>query len=141
MRVVVDTNIWISGLLWRGLPWKLLHRARTQQVEICMTPPMLEELGRVLAYSRLQPRISQLGLRAEELVAYAMDLATLFEILPTKSNVPLVAADPDDDMFIHCALIANARYLISGDSHLLDLKQYAQITILTVQEFFEQPFA
>lgn len=53
MRIVLDTNVWISGLLWRGLPWKLLRLAEARQVEICMAPPMLEELERVLTYQHV----------------------------------------------------------------------------------------
>lgn len=47
MRIVIDTNIWVSGLLWRGLPWELLRLADAGQVEICTAPPMLNELERV----------------------------------------------------------------------------------------------
>ena len=50
MRVVIDTNIWISGLLWRGLPWELLRLAETGKVELCLTPSMLAELADTLDY-------------------------------------------------------------------------------------------
>ena len=85
MRIVLDTNIWISGLLWRGLPWKLLRLAAGRQVEICMAPPMLEELERVLTYPRLQPRLRQLEVSPEELAVYVMDIVVLFE-LPSPSR-------------------------------------------------------
>jgi putative PIN family toxin of toxin-antitoxin system len=140
MRVVLDTNIWISGLLWRGLPWKLLRLAEARQVEICMAPSILEELERVLAYERLQPRLRQLGLSPEELAAYVMDIVVMFELPPPSHDAPLVIVDPDDDIFIRCALAAEAHYIISGDSHLLDLKQYALIHILTIRAFFEEMF-
>jgi putative PIN family toxin of toxin-antitoxin system len=52
VRVVIDTNIWVSGLLWRGMPWKLLCLAEAGQVELCVAPSMLVELGEVLAYGR-----------------------------------------------------------------------------------------
>jgi uncharacterized protein len=57
VRIVIDTNIWISGLLWRGMPWNLLHLAEKGQVELCMAPPMLVELSEVLKYERLRPRL------------------------------------------------------------------------------------
>ena len=59
---------------------------------------------------------------------------------PSSYNAPLVIADPDDDIFIRCALAAEARYIISGDSHLLDLKNYAHIRIRTIREFFQETF-
>ena len=132
MRVVIDTNIWISGLLWRGPPWRLLRLAEQGEIELCVSPSMLSELAMVLSYARLQPRITQLGLTSEELVSYALNLSTVFE---EPQGEPVVAADPDDDVFLHCAAIAGASCVVSGDRHLLDLGQYQEIPIISVDEF------
>ena len=78
MRIVIDTNIWVSGLLWWGMPWRLLRLAEKGQVELCMAPSMLVELAEVLDYERFQPRLEQLGLTPSELVAYAMNLPLPF---------------------------------------------------------------
>ena len=137
MRIVIDTNIWISGLLWRGLPWKLLCLAEAGEVELCIAPSMLIELAEVLSYERLQPRLEQLGLIPAELVAYAMNLASILEV---PEGSPIVVADPDDDVFLHCAVIAGAACVVSGDDHLLDLGTYADIPILTVRDFLAQEF-
>lgn len=137
MRIVIDTNIWVSSLLWRGMPWRLLRLAEAGQVELCMTSSMLAELARVLAYERLEPRQEQLGLTPAELVAYAMHLASIFEI---PEGDPIVLADPDDDIFLHCAVAVGAAYVISGDQHLLDLGEHAGIPILTIRDFLAQEF-
>ncbi len=137
MRIVIDTNIWVSGLLWRGMPWNLLRLAETGEVELCVAPAMLVELAEVLDYERLQPRLEQLGLTPTELLAYAISLASIFEV---PEGDPIVTDDPDDDVFLHCAVVAGAAYLVSGDHHLLDLGEYANISILTVREFFAQAF-
>jgi putative PIN family toxin of toxin-antitoxin system len=138
MRVVIDTNIWISGMLWRGAPWRLLRMAEQGEIELCVTPSMLSELAAVLSYERLQLRITQLGLTSEELVAYALSLSTVFE---EPQGEPIVTADPDDDIFLHCAVAASARCVVSGDRHLLDLGQYQEIPILSVNEFLaDWPF-
>jgi uncharacterized protein len=138
VRVVLDSNIWVSGLLWRGMPWQLLRLAEAHRVEPCMAPKMLAELAEVLAYERLQPRLQQLGLEPVELVAYAMGLATVFEVPP---GPPIVAADPDDDIFLRCALAAGAVYVVSGDQHLLGLKAYSGIPIVTVHDFLTSEFS
>ncbi len=138
MRIVIDTNIWISGLLWRGLPWKLLCLAEAGEVELCIAPSMLIELAEVLSYERLQPRLEQLGLIPAELVAYAMNLASILEV---PEGSPIVVADPDDDVFLHCAVIAGAACVVSGDDHLLDLGTCADIPILTVRDFLAQEFS
>lgn len=137
MRIVVDTNIWVSGLLWRGLPWKLLRLAEVGDVELCMTPSMLVELAEVLSYERLQPRLEQLGLTPTELVTYALNLASIFEV---SEGDPIVVADPDDDVFLRCATIAGAACVVSGDHHLLDLGGYAGIPILTIRDFLAKEF-
>ncbi len=79
MRVVLDTNLWISGLLWRGLPWQLLQLAEQGLVEPCMTPAMAAELAEVLAYPKLAPRLQQLGITASELTQRAVGLASVWD--------------------------------------------------------------
>jgi len=137
MRVVIDTNLWVSGLLWRGQPGKLLRLAEAGRIEVCMTPSMLAELAEVLTYERFQPRLAQLRLTSVELVAFAMGLVTVLE---TSSGTPIVRADPDDDVFLHCAVVAGATYVVSGDHHLLELVNYAGIPIVTVHDFLSREF-
>ena len=134
---MIDTNVWVSGLLWRGMPWKLLGLAEAGEVELCIAPSMLVELAEVLSYERLQPRLEQLELTPEELVAYALSLASVFE---ATEGDPIVVADPDDDVFLRCAAVAGVVCVVSGDRHLLDLGGYAGIPILTVRDFFAKEF-
>lgn len=137
---MIDTNIWVSGLLWRGMPWNLLRLAEEGQVELCMAPSMLVELAEVLNYERLQPRLEQLGLTSSKLVAYAMSLASMFEVQVSEGS-PIVVADPDDDVFLRCALVAGAAYVVSGDRHLLAVGEYAGIPILTIRDFLAREFS
>lgn len=115
----------------------MLCLAEAGKVELCMAPAMLDELAKVLSYERLRPRLEQLGLTPAELVAYALDLASIFGVT---EDLPIVVADPDDDVFLHCAIAANAASVVSGDHHLLELKEYAGIPILTIHDFFAQEF-
>lgn len=138
MRVVVDTNVCISGLLWKGLPWHVLRLAEEKEIEIWATASMLEELEAVLHYPCLQPRRLELGLEIADLVAYAAALVCLIEL---ERIEPVVAVDPDDDVFVNCALAVRAKYLISGDRHLLDLERWQGIPIVTPREFLEQEFS
>lgn len=137
LRIVIDTNIWVSGLLWREMPWRLLCLAEAGEIELCVAPSMLVELAEVLLYERLQPRLEQLGLLPSELVAYAMSLASVFEV---PEGDPIVVADPDDDVFLRCAVAADVTCVISGDHHLLDVGTYAGIPILTIRDFLTQEF-
>jgi putative PIN family toxin of toxin-antitoxin system len=135
MRVVVDTNVWVSGLLWKGLPWRLLRLAEAEKVEIWATPSMLLELETVLRRPQFEARRRELDLETWEIVAYA---ATLVSLVDLERIEPIVAADPDDDVFVNCALVVGAGYLISGDGHLLDLEEWEGISIVTPREFFDE---
>ena len=135
MRIVIDTNIWVSGLLWKGAPWRLLKLAETGKVQLCIAYPMLLELEEVLRYGRLQPRLQKLQQTPDQLVAYALNLSMLFDVSHT--TTPIVEDDPDDDIFILCALEAGADYLVSGDKHLLRLGSYQTVNIITVTVFLE----
>jgi uncharacterized protein len=137
VRVVLDTNIWASGLLWRGQPWKLVRLAEARRVEPCMAPEMLAELAEVLGYRRFQTRLQQLGLETTELVSYVASLSTLFDV---PSGPPIVTADPDDDIFLHCAAVSGAVYVVSGDRHLLALKSHGGMPIVTVHDFLQAEF-
>jgi predicted nucleic acid-binding protein len=70
------------------------------------------------------------------LVAYAMNLASVFEV---PEGDPIVAADPDDDVSLRCAVVADAAYVVSGDNHLLGA--HADIPILTVRDFLAKEFS
>lgn len=108
-------------------------------VELCSSPQMLAELAEVLAYPKLAPRLQELGLTAMELTERAANLATIWEI-PEVVGPPIVAVDPDDDIFLHCAFAAHADTILSGDGHLLDLCQYGAIPIMTVRDFLAGAF-
>ena len=69
---------------------------------------------------------------------YVMSIASVFDV--HREGPVIVEVDPDDDVFLHCATTSEASYVVSGDHHLLDLKVYAGIPILTIREFFERAF-
>lgn len=129
---MLDTNVWISGMLWRGAPWQVLRLAEAGEVVVWATPAIMLEIQATLNYARLQPRLQVLGVEVTDLMAYALSLASLVE---PATIPPVVAADPDDDVFIACALTVSAKYLVSGDRHLLDLGAHQGVEIVSPQEF------
>jgi hypothetical protein len=138
VRIVIDTNIWVSGLLWRGAPWRLLRLAEEGQIELCVSPGALVELVEVLSHERLQPRLRELQLSSADVIVYVAHRASFFEV---SEGAPIVAADPDDDVFLRCAEAAHAAYVVSGDRHLLNVGTYAGIPIVTVRDFLTKEFA
>jgi putative PIN family toxin of toxin-antitoxin system len=135
MRVVADTNTIVSGLLWKGPPFQLLEAARTGQVELYTNLSLLTELTEVLQRDKFAAKVRQTNFTVAELVSrYAM-LATL--VTPTVPE-PVISADPDDDVVLACAITAGASVIVSGDHHLLELRLYRTIPILTVRELLNQ---
>jgi putative PIN family toxin of toxin-antitoxin system len=138
VRIVIDTNIWVSGLLWKGDPWRLLLLAEVGEVEICIAYPMLLELEEVLSYERFQSRLQTLDVTAAQLAVYSLTLATAIDV--SRQGPPIVTADPDDDIFLHCAVEAQAAYVVTNDRHLLAIRSYRGVGILKVEDFFAKEF-
>ncbi len=131
MRVVADTNIVVSGLLWRGLPRRVLDAARDRIIELFTSAVLLEELEDVLSREKFAVRLESANVTAHELVLGYAALATIVE---AEFIEPVILADPDDNAVLACALAAQCEVITSGDSHLLDLKQYKEVRILTASE-------
>ncbi len=137
IHVVLDTNVWVSGLLWRGAPWQVLCLAEERHITVWATTTIMQEVQDTLHYPRLQPRRLTLGLEVADLMAYTLGLASLVEVTDIPS---VVADDPDDDIFLACAQTVAAAYLISGDRHLLALGQYQGLVIVQPHEFLVREF-
>ena len=133
MRVVADTNVLISAFLWSGLPNRLLRLAEEKQITFYTSPALIEELSGVLTRPRFVPRFKQLHVTAEELI---VDYLALSLLIVPPAIAPVIPEDPDDDAVVACAVAAEARWLISGDPHLLKLQKYRTTSIVSPAEFF-----
>jgi putative PIN family toxin of toxin-antitoxin system len=126
-RVVFDTNVMVSGLLWRGKPYQCLLLARTGLVQAIYYREMLAELSR-----KLEDKFSFLVNRIQ---AVLYDWRRHAQEVRITGDLHVVTADSDDDKFIECAQTAGATVIVSGDRHLLNLGQYEGIVILSPAEF------
>jgi len=133
VRIVVDTNVYVSGLLWTGLPHDLLSAAETGHLTLVTTPAIIEEVREVLVRPKFAARIRTLTTSVDELLE---SLLGIVQIIQEPKVVRVVRADPDDDKFIACAVAARVRWVISGDTHLLSLRRYKSIRIVTPQQFW-----
>ena len=137
MRLVCDTNIIVSGLLWGGLPCRLLERIEAGVDTLFVSREMLEELRSVLLRPKLGKILEREGLQWADVVRWVVANSTL--IVPRPLPVSVVKADPSDDKFLACAKAASVDAVVTGDLHLLALGSWEGIRILTAAAFFKQP--
>lgn len=133
MRLALDTNTAVSGLLWDGVPSQLIRAALEGQVELVTSQALLLELGDVLARAKLAKRVAASGFSVEELIARYAVLARSVE----PAAITPVSPDPDDDQVLACALAAQVDLIVSGDAGLLNLKRYHGIAIVSAAQAFE----
>lgn len=131
MRLVLDTNIVVSGFLWQGSPNRLLQQAFDGECELATSPALLVELEGILQRAKFASRLARQSFSAAGLAVRYAELAALTHPLPI---VPTVLADPEDDHVLACAVAAAADLIVSGDADLLDLKAYQGISIVNAAE-------
>lgn len=132
MRLVLDTNVALSALVWRGTPYQLLSaiRRQSESIQLFSSEALLVELAEVLNRPHLAQPLAAIGRAAADVL---MDYAAAVEIV-SPSHIPKVARDPDDDHVLACALTAQADLIVSGDFDLLDLKEHQGVRIVTAAQ-------
>ena len=131
MRLVLDTNIVVAGVLWHGVPRRLLDLAIDDTVALYSSQALLDELLHTLCYPKFSKRIASYETSAQALTAHYAALVTLV----TPASIPAtIMHDPDDDAVLACALAAQADMIVSGDAHLLNLKQFQRMPIVTAMQ-------
>ena len=131
MRVVLDTNVFVSGVFFSGPPYEILDAWRHGKVALVVSPEILSEYDRV----------------GQELASKfaTLDLAPALELLAFKGEVvkspPLterVCSDPDDDKFLACPIASGTKTISSGDKALRKTTGYAGIDVLSPREFVDK---
>ena len=137
IRVVLDSNVLVSALLSPGRTAdQIIQRWRNSDFLLCTTSAQIEEVSHVLMRPKLSKKASVRGSEIETLIdelnRCRVDISKL-AILEER----IVYSDPDDDAILAAALAGNADVIVSGDHHLLDLRRFRGIPIVTPREFLE----
>ena len=134
-RVVFDTNLVVSGLVWSGAPRQALRIAAERRVEAVTSEALVDELRDVLKRDKFHKFLQRLHQTPEELVAEYLRYTGVIEPVPV---APDAVRDLDDVKVLEAALGGQAAEIVSGDDDLLSLRAFASIEIITVKEFIER---
>ena len=132
IRAVIDTNVIVSAILFGGIPGKLISLWKSGPLKPLASKDIIDEYIKVLAYPKFR--------LAEKEINYILynEILPYFEVVTLKPGLRIIQKDPSDDKFIYCAEAGKAGVIISGDQHLLNLKTYGKLKILTPLQFLEK---
>ena len=128
VKIVIDTNVLFSGLFFGGTPKRILASALDGAHVVLLSEPMIDEYRRVIIGFENAKKHTKVF---SDVLNLLIESATLVKPLAT----PKICRDPNDDMFIHCAVYGHADLIITGDNDLLVLKNVGPVAILTPDAF------
>jgi len=131
IRVVLDTNVLISALLFKGELTRMVGLWQRGKMIPVISKETFDELRTVLEY----PKFSLS--RAEIKSLIEQEILPFFEVVNVSKHVKGACRDPGDDKFISCAISANADYIVTGDKDLSDLKKYQSVRIIHASDFIK----
>ena len=127
MKIVIDTNVFISAVFFGGLPLKVIQSVISKQNDAYISPEIWDEYNDVIERmtKKYPSRLKQ------QLID---EVFKIFKVIIPSSEIS-ICRDPDDDKFISCAIDAGCMYIVSGDDDLLSLGNVEDVTICTPSEF------
>jgi uncharacterized protein len=129
LRVTLDTNIYVSGLNYRGNPYRTLELAREGKILVAVSDEILDEVERVL-----QEKFHWPHRRAQQA---RRDIRDFAEHVTPSSHLNVIKEDPDDDRILECAAAARSDYIVTGDNHLLKLQSFGSIKMIKSAGFLD----
>ena len=131
IRVVLDTNVLLSGTFWTGASYRILEWVDKGKIVLILSDSIFEEYNRIVRSDEILDKKAYNPERVESIIKLLQK--ALF--VQPEEKLKVVKEDPDDDKFIEAAVTGRAGFIISRDNHLLKLQRYKNIKILTLEEF------
>lgn len=127
MKIVVDTNILISALGWKGNEYTLLEKCINKKITLVISLDIIEEFRKVALRSKF-------GFTKEEVEDFTDALIETAIVVQPTEIIDIIKEDLPDNRILECAIEGKANYIVSGDKHLLNLKEFKEIKISTSSE-------
>lgn len=132
LRVVLDTNSLVSALITRGKPRALLRKIINKKLTLVISNRIIQEFKIVMKRPKFQRYVD-----SSDIDEFLMRLIKISELIEVKSDFNIVKGDPTDDIILNCACDGKVDYIVSGDEHLLALKNFKGIKIVTAGEILK----
>ena len=132
MKVVLDTNILVSGTFWTGDSFKILKKIDNKEIELILSQELIEEYNEVIYSDEIIEKAKNKDLTLNSIVQKIISNAIIVE---PKKNFDIIKEDSDDNRILECAVEWHVDYIITQDNHLLKLKEFNKIKIVTPKEF------
>ena len=131
MRVVIDTNVVLSGMFWQGRPSRVLEAAQSGKFDAITSVGLLDELQKHLSATKFQPMIRRIGRTKDQLFADYVKGCLVVQLAALSSPI---CRDPGDDVVIATALAGGADIVVSGDQDLLTIIKYQSVEFLSAAD-------
>ncbi len=131
MKVVLDTNVLISAIMFGGKSRDILEMGVSSKITNALSQDILKELAGVLVDKKFRAPVSFVQQTIHE-------LSEIAELVIVIDKINVIKNDPDDNRILECAVSSKADYIVSGDSDLLNLKRFKKVKILSPNEFLSR---
>ena len=128
LKLVLDTNTIVSAFFWEGNEAELIRKIEQNKAQLFITKEILDEIEKVIKRPKFNELLDRTNQTPEQILAKLISLSRL--VIGPKLKKIIIKDDFSDDKFIECAVNAKAGYIVSGDKHLLGLKEYEGIKII-----------
>jgi len=132
IKVVLDTNVLISALIRTGKPRTLITEMVKHGTQLILSRGILDEFAETVTDPKIRQYVGE-----EEAIRFLRVISIIAKVAKVKSRFKVVKQDPSDDMILRTAYDGKADYIVSGDEHLLSLKEFRGIKILTIKEMLD----
>jgi len=130
MKIVIDSNIFISAFFWGGKPKEIFDRVLNGFDELYITDEIVNEIKKVMSSNKF-------AVNSNDIKDYINIIEKYSKKIVSKNNIKSISRDADDDKILQCGIDGNVDYIITGDNDLLILKEYNKIKIIKPKEYLE----
>ena len=134
MRITLDTNVLISGTFWTGDSFRILDMIDNKKLNNVSSKEIIEEYNETIKSDEIVDKVDNKKLTMTKIVHNVIKNS---EIVEPKEKVNIIVEDPDDNVVLECAKEGKVSHVITNDNHLLKLKEFEGIKIVTPAEFLK----